>query len=122
MILIDRASIFTPTRRLSEGAVLIDKEQIVEVWSADRLTRSAGVQVVNAAGLLLIPGFIDLQLNGAFGQGFTTHPESIWPVAAELPRYGITTFLPTMIILYLAHAKDYDPDHPRGLRKDTKTR
>jgi N-acetylglucosamine-6-phosphate deacetylase len=40
---------------------------------------------------------MDLQLNGAFGLDFTAQPEAIWEVAAGLPRYGVTAFLPTII-------------------------
>ncbi len=44
-----------------------------------------------------LPGFIDLQINGAFGWDFTTEPESIWDVGRRLPRFGVTAFLPTII-------------------------
>ncbi|HMO01683.1 MAG TPA: N-acetylglucosamine-6-phosphate deacetylase [Oligoflexia bacterium] len=44
-----------------------------------------------------LPGFIDLQLNGGFGYDFTTEPESIEAVAKLLPRYGVTSFLPTIV-------------------------
>jgi N-acetylglucosamine-6-phosphate deacetylase len=47
--------------------------------------------------LILAPGFIDLQFNGAFGYDLTNNPESIWRVAAQLPRYGVTSFLPTIM-------------------------
>jgi N-acetylglucosamine-6-phosphate deacetylase len=36
-------------------------------------------------------------LNGAFGHDFTADPTTIWRVAAELPRTGVTSFLPTII-------------------------
>jgi N-acetylglucosamine-6-phosphate deacetylase len=36
-------------------------------------------------------------VNGAFGDDFTDDPAVIWRVAARLPRYGVTSFLPTII-------------------------
>ena len=54
-------------------------------------------QVLDASGLYLVPGFIDLQVNGGFGNNFTTNPETIWRVAAQLPQYGVTSFLPTIV-------------------------
>lgn len=45
----------------------------------------------------VLPGFVDLQVNGGFGHDFTAEPSSIWTVAAELPRHGVTAFLPTVI-------------------------
>jgi N-acetylglucosamine-6-phosphate deacetylase len=46
---------------------------------------------------LLAPGFLDLQVNGGFGLDFTADPTTIWEVAAGLPRFGVTGFLPTII-------------------------
>lgn len=53
--------------------------------------------VLDATGLLVAPGFIDLQVNGAHGLDLTVDPALVWEVAAQLPRYGITSFLPTVI-------------------------
>lgn len=43
-----------------------------------------------------------------------TLPEWLSPITAIVPGQ--------LLALYLAHAKDYDVDHPRGLRKVTETR
>ena len=40
---------------------------------------------------------IDLQVNGAGGHDLTESPERLWDVAAVLPRYGVTAFLPTLV-------------------------
>jgi N-acetylglucosamine-6-phosphate deacetylase len=45
----------------------------------------------------LTAGFIDLQINGGVGRDFTQHPESIPELAMQLPRWGCTSFLPTLI-------------------------
>jgi N-acetylglucosamine-6-phosphate deacetylase len=45
----------------------------------------------------VIPGFVDIQVNGGFGLDFTEDPGTIWDVAARLPVYGVTAFLPTVI-------------------------
>jgi len=47
------------------------------------------------------------------------------PLAASLPEWlsPMTAIVPGQLFgLYLAAARDYDPDHPRGLRKVTETR
>lgn len=44
-----------------------------------------------------LPGFMDLQINGAFGHDITSAPESMWPIGSQLPRHGVTAFLPTVI-------------------------
>jgi N-acetylglucosamine-6-phosphate deacetylase len=53
--------------------------------------------VLDAGGLIVAPGFIDLQVNGSYGHDFTVAPETIWEVAARLPETGVTAFLPTII-------------------------
>ena len=44
-----------------------------------------------------LPGFIDLQINGAFGHDITSSPETLWPIGERLPHHGVTAFLPTVI-------------------------
>ncbi len=45
----------------------------------------------------IVPGFIDLQLNGAYGDDFTTNGDAVARVASRLPQTGCTSFLPTLI-------------------------
>lgn len=56
-----------------------------------------GVGVVDATGMVVAPGFVDLQLNGAGGVDLTATPERLWEVAALLPRWGVTSWLPTIV-------------------------
>ena len=51
----------------------------------------------DAGGLIVTPGFIDAQINGAHGIDVTTAPERIGELGAELTRYGVTAFAPTVI-------------------------
>lgn len=97
MLHIKNATIYTPDQVLDNGAVLTDGCKIVAVGRAEDLACPVNTEAVNAAGMILAPGFIDLQLNGAFGDDFTADPVSIWHVAEKLPRYGVTSFLPTII-------------------------
>lgn len=52
---------------------------------------------LDATGLTVVPGFVDIQINGAFGCDFTEDPETIWDVGARLPETGVTAFCPTII-------------------------
>ncbi|KAL3108150.1 hypothetical protein niasHT_016341 [Heterodera trifolii] len=61
---------------------------------------------VDCEGLILAPGFIDIQMNGAFGVDFTsmTHTkngktalEQLKEVAQKILAFGITAFCPTVI-------------------------
>ena len=97
MLYIRNATIFTPFELIENSAVLVDQGSIVAVGQAKDVKPPADAQVIDAAGLILAPGFIDLQLNGAFGDDFTADPATIWRVAEKLPCYGITAFLPTIV-------------------------
>ena len=97
MLQITNATIHTPDRVIERGSVTVDGGRIVEVGPAGGSPVPAGAARIDAGGRVLAPGFIDLQLNGAFGHDFTADPSTIWDVAARLPRYGVTAFLPTVI-------------------------
>jgi N-acetylglucosamine-6-phosphate deacetylase len=53
--------------------------------------------VIDAAGLLVAPGLIDLQCNGALGIDLASEPEQLWDLATVLPRWGVTAWLPTIV-------------------------
>ena len=46
---------------------------------------------------VICPGFVDLQINGAFGVDVGPDPETLKFLARELPKTGTTSFLPTLI-------------------------
>ena len=127
MLQIANARIYTPGRVIPRGAVLLNGGRIVSVGSTGEAPAAEGARVIDAAGLTLVPGFIDLQLNGAFGDDFTADPSTIWRVAAGLPRYGVTAFLPTIItapldqvaagmkVLTGGRPKDFRGAEPLGL-------
>ena len=97
MLYIKNATIYTPDQVIKNGAVLAEDGMIVAVGLANDVPCCTDAEEIDASGLILAPGFIDLQINGAFGDDFTADPASIWRVAEGLPRYGVTAFLPTII-------------------------
>lgn len=59
----------------------------------------AGAEVIDAGGLLVVPGFIDLQVNGGGGINFNDNPSvpTIERICAAHARFGTTALLPTLI-------------------------
>ena len=59
----------------------------------------AQAEIVDLAGQLLLPGFIDVQVNGGGGRLFNDDPsvETISIMAAAHRRFGTTGLLPTLI-------------------------
>jgi N-acetylglucosamine-6-phosphate deacetylase len=71
--------------------------------------RCQGALVVDLGGQMLLPGFIDVQVNGGGGALFNDAPtaESIHVIGAAHRRFGTTGFLPTLIsdnVDSIAHA------------------
>ena len=96
MIAIVHADLITPEGVIEDGTILLDDGKIAAVGGPS-LPVPQGAATREAAGLIVAPGLIDLQVNGGFGRDFTADPSSIWDVAAGLPRFGVTAFLPTII-------------------------
>lgn len=97
MLLFNRVTLLTPSESITDGALLVEQGQIAALGPAGSFPIPPQAQVVQAEGLVLAPGFIDLQINGGFGKDFTDTPGCLYEVAAQLPQYGVTAFLPTVI-------------------------
>lgn len=97
MLYIHGITIYTPYECIDHGVILTKNGQITQVGKAGEFMMPPDAHFIDATGLVLAPGFIDLQINGGFGHDFTADPTAIWPVAAKLPEYGVTSFLPTII-------------------------
>ena len=83
---------------LREGlAVRLRGDCIMAVGPADDLAPAARVR--DLGGALLLPGFIDIQVNGGGGVLFNDAPtaQTIARIGATHRRFGATGFLPTLI-------------------------
>lgn len=97
MIRLTHARIFTPEETITDGWIDLDDGIILGVGAFAAAPLPEDTPVVDLNGLCVSPGWIDIQINGAFGLDFTENPDTIWPVAARLPELGVTAFLPTIV-------------------------
>src|SRR4051812_45626746 len=82
----------------AEGvAVVLEGERILDVVATREL--SSDCRTYDLAGSLLLPGFIDVQVNGGGGVLFNDHPSAanIATIGQAHRRFGTTGFLPTLI-------------------------
>jgi len=81
-----------------DQCVLIEGGHILDVLPANG-ARCRAAETVDLGGGLLLPGFIDVQVNGGGGVLFNDAPtiESIRAIGAAHRRFGTTAFLPTLI-------------------------
>lgn len=89
--------VLTPAGWRDDVAVVIDGALITAVVDARDLP--AAIQRRDLDGRMLLPGFIDAQVNGGGGVLFNDAPtvETIAAIGAAHRRFGTTGFLPTLI-------------------------
>jgi N-acetylglucosamine-6-phosphate deacetylase len=56
---------------------------------------AGGGDEINANGKLIFPGFIETHIHGGAGGSLEDGEEQVRKIAADLPRYGITSWTPT---------------------------
>jgi N-acetylglucosamine-6-phosphate deacetylase len=78
-----------------DRCVVIEDGRIAEIGEQP----PEGVEQADLAGQLLLPGFIDVQVNGGGGRLFNDDPsvDTIAAMAAAHRRFGTTGLLPTLI-------------------------
>jgi N-acetylglucosamine-6-phosphate deacetylase len=92
------ARVLTPDGWRNDLAVLLDGERIVDLLPPSD-PRVSTATPHDLHGAMLLPGFIDTQVNGGGGVLFNDAPtvETIRRIGAAHRRYGTTGFLPTLI-------------------------
>ena len=88
--------VFSPTGIYEPGWLLVEGREIASMGSgtppAPLLT--ADVRTIDASGLNLLPGFIDLHVHGALGQDtMDASPEGLEIIGRYLVQHGVTSFL-----------------------------
>jgi N-acetylglucosamine-6-phosphate deacetylase len=78
-----------------DACVVVEGDRIAAILS----DAPAGADVIDLGGATLLPGFIDVQVNGGGGLLFNDDPsvETIRVIAETHRRYGTTGLLPTLI-------------------------
>jgi N-acetylglucosamine-6-phosphate deacetylase len=85
----------TRRRTVTQHDVLLVGGRVVAVGMS--LSAPDGTIAIDATDLLIAPGLIDAQVNGAEGIDLTRDPERVGEVAEALPRHGVTSFVATAI-------------------------
>lgn len=94
-VLIKNARVITPTGVISSGWVFCEGRQIRLVGVGD-VPDFGGAEVIDAGGLTLLPGFIDVHAHGALGfDTMDASPDGLRKMARFYAQHGVTAFLPT---------------------------
>ena len=100
-MIIKNAKIFDGEKFIEENAVITEGKLIKKVLKASELTQDEinGNEVIDINGMVLSPGFIDLQINGCGGVLFNDDisMEALKIMNETNKKFGCTSFLPTLI-------------------------
>jgi N-acetylglucosamine-6-phosphate deacetylase len=91
-----RGQVVTDYEIWPEGSVLFEGRSIREVSPDDSLLAYAD-ETHEHGDSLLLPGFVDLQVNGAFGVDAASEPSLVPELSQRLLSTGTTAYLPTII-------------------------
>jgi N-acetylglucosamine-6-phosphate deacetylase len=91
-----RGRVVTDYEVWNEGTVLLGDGAIADVGRDDSLAGEAE-EVHEYPDSLLLPGFVDLQVNGAFGVDAASESSRLDELSRALLSTGTTAYLPTLI-------------------------
>src|SRR5215208_5291709 len=91
-----RGQIVTDYKVWPDGTVLLGEGSIADVSPDDSLVAEAD-EVHDHPESLILPGFVDLQVNGAFGVDVASESARLPELSEALLSTGTTSYLPTLI-------------------------
>lgn len=101
--LITNGNLYLPTEEFTLGSLLIENEQIKAVAFSQEETRTlqgTTTKVIDAQGMYIIPGLIDLHFHGCMGKDFCDGtPESLHNIAKAQLNWGVTGICPASMTL-----------------------
>jgi N-acetylglucosamine-6-phosphate deacetylase len=73
--------------------VTVEGDRITAIEPATGPTPGA----IGAANTRILPGLLDIQVNGAFGDDFADAQADVEGICRRMPQFGVTAFVPTVI-------------------------
>jgi len=96
MLLIENGTVYTPTRAISDGVVLVDRSRIHAVGKRGEVHVPAEIDRLDVGGGVVAPGLIDMHVHGVGGYGpLDGSVANLHMMALLLTRHGVTSFAPT---------------------------
>lgn len=89
------AKVLTPNGWIEKGSVLVENNKIVEVIDSNYAV--IGAELVDAKGMYLVPGGIEIHVHGGGGRDFMEGTEEAFTVAVNAHmKHGTTSIFPTL--------------------------
>ncbi len=83
-----------------ENKVLLFEKKIIDILDRDNVCLSKNDYIIDAKGLVISPGFIDVHIHGSGGKdAMDGKIESIKVISNTIAKRGVTSFLPTTMTM-----------------------
>ncbi|MGC2422304.1 MAG: N-acetylglucosamine-6-phosphate deacetylase [Candidatus Acidiferrales bacterium] len=90
--------ILTPLEEISEGVILVEDGRIAAIGHRDEIRVPPGAADYSAAGLTVVPGFVDVHIHGAGGHDvMEANARALDCIASTVARYGTTSLVATTV-------------------------
>ena len=95
---IHASRILTPDEEISDGIIIVEGSRIAAVGHRDTTRIPAGASDFVAAGMTVVPGFIDLHIHGAGGHDVMEgNARALDRICATVARHGTTSIVATTV-------------------------
>lgn len=103
-----RGDLLTPEQTVENGVLVIEGNRIVAIESGNQVTRDPqDARVIDAEGLLVIPGLIDVHVHGGDGSDtMDASPQALAAMSSFFLRHGVTAYLPTTMTATVQATQD----------------
>ncbi|WP_434304869.1 N-acetylglucosamine-6-phosphate deacetylase [Clostridium botulinum] len=87
-----------------ENKVLLFEKKIIDISDRENVCLSKNDHIIDAKGLYISPGFIDVHIHGSGGKdAMDGEIESIKVISNTIAKRGVTSFLPTTMTMAKEH-------------------
>ncbi len=95
---ISNGTVITPEHEIKDGVVIVRNSVIAEVGKRRSIEEPSEAIRIDAGGLFITPGMIDIHVNGAMGADVTKPGPDTFPVMGKFfAKHGVTSYLATAI-------------------------
>jgi len=95
---IHASRILTPDEEISDGIIIVEGSRIAGIGHRDAMRIPAGATDFVAAGMTVVPGFIDLHIHGAGGHDVMEgNARALDRIVSTVARHGTTSIVATTV-------------------------